>query len=119
MGRYHYFRLHPLSLPEVDARCSQESLAQLLKFSGFPEPYQKKNETFYRRWKKERINRVVYQDLRDLDTVKELSKIELLVSMLPEKVGSTLSINSIKEDLEVSPNTVKHWIEVLESILYC
>ncbi len=119
VGRYHYFRLHPLSLPEVDARCSQESLAQLLKFSGFPEPYQKKSETFYRRWKKERINRVVYQDLRDLDTVKELSKIELLVSMLPEKVGSTLSINSIKEDLEVSPNTVKHWIEVLESIYYC
>lgn len=62
---------------------------------------------------------MVYQDLRDLDSVKDLSKIELLVDMLPERVGSVLSINSLKEDLEVSPNTVKRWIEVLEAVYYC
>ncbi len=50
--------------------------------------------------------------------VKDLSKMELLVDALPERVGSVLSLNSLKEDLEVSPNTVKHWIEVLEAVYY-
>lgn len=119
VGRYHYYRLHPLTLPEIDKSYSSRTLQQLLHFSGFPEPFKKKDEDFYRRWKKERISRVVYQDLRDLDTVKDLSKIELLVDALPARVGSVLSLNSLKEDLEVSPNTVKHWIEILESIYYC
>lgn len=118
-GRYHYLRLHPLTLPELDTKYSLSTINNLLKFGGFPEPYFKKSEVFYRRWNRERISRVVYQDLRDLDTVKDLSKIELLVDALPEKVGSILSIKSLQEDLEVSPNTVSRWIEVLEAVYYC
>lgn len=119
VGRYHYFRLHPFTLSELDPKHQKETTDKLLRFGGFPEPYNKQSDTFYRRWKNERRSRVVYQDLRDLDTVKDLSKIELLADMLPDRVGSVLSINSLKEDLEVSPNTVKHWIEVLESVYYC
>jgi predicted AAA+ superfamily ATPase len=119
VGRYHYYRLHPLSLPEVDKNYKRATTNTLLAYGGFPEPFFEKSKTFYRRWTKERINRVVYQDLRDLDTVKDLSKIELLVDALPARVGSVLSIKSLQEDLEVSPNTVSRWIEVLEAIYYC
>lgn len=119
VGRYHYLRLHPLSLAEVDNKFQRKTTELLLKHSGFPEPFFKKSDTFYRRWKRERLSRVVYQDLRDLDTVKDLSKIELLVDALPARVGSVLSIKSLQEDLDVSPNTVSRWIEVLESIYYC
>jgi predicted AAA+ superfamily ATPase len=118
-GRYHYYRLHPLTLPELGLSNSGSCLDQLLSFGGFPEPFKAGSETFYRRWKRERISRVVYQDLRDLDTVKDLSKIELLVDSLPSRVGSLLSIKSLQEDLEVSPNTVSRWIEVLEAVYYC
>lgn len=118
-GRYHYFRLHPLSLPELDVQYRAKTLDRLLAFGGFPEPYAEQSEDFARRWRKERISRVVYQDLRDLDTVKDLSKIELLVDALPVRVGAALSIKSLQEDLEVSPNTVSRWIEVLEAIYYC
>lgn len=119
VGRYHYYRLHPLTLPEVDKKYQEKTIADLLKFGGFPEPFQAKSEMTYRRWKKERISRVVYQDLRDLETVKEPSLLELLVDMLPGKVGSVLSIKSLQEDLEVSPNTVSRWIQILERIYYC
>ncbi len=44
---------------------------------------------------------------------------ELLVDSLPSRVGSPLSIKSLQEDLEVSPNTVSRWIEVLEAVYYC
>ncbi len=36
-GRYHYFRLHPLSLGELQGR--RPEVAQLLEFGGFPEPF--------------------------------------------------------------------------------
>lgn len=118
-GRYHYYRLHPLTLPELGPSNSEKNLRQLLQFGGFPEPFKEGSDAFYRRWKMERLSRVVYQDLRDLDTVKDLSKMELLVDSLPSRVGSLLSIKSLQEDLEVSPNTVSRWIEVLESVYYC
>jgi len=119
VGRYHYYRLHPFTLSEVDPTYSHKTVLRLLKFGGFPEPYQSNSETFYRRWQRERVSRVVYQDLRDLGTIKDLSLIELLVDALPRKVGSVLSIKSLQEDLEVSPNTVARWIQVLEMIYYC
>lgn len=119
VGRYHYYRLHPLSLAEVDKSYKKETVDLLLKFGGFPEPFQAQSETTYRRWKKERISRVVYQDLRDSENVKELSLIDLLVDALPERVGSPLSIKSLQEDLSVSPNTVARWVQILEMIYYC
>lgn len=118
-GRYHYYRLHPLTLAEADTKLSKQTTQELLKFGGFPEPFSLKNENEMRRWKRERLHRVVYQDVSDLGTIKELSLIELLVDMLPSKVGSPLSIKSLQEDLEVSPNTVSRWIEILESVYYC
>lgn len=119
VGRYHYYRLHPLSLCEVDSKFKRETTNDLLKFGGFPEPFSTKNENDYRRWQRERLSRVVYQDISDLGTIKELSQIELLVDLLPTRVGSILSIKSLQEDLGISPNTVSRWIEILELVYYC
>lgn len=118
-GRYHYYRLHPFTLSELDKTYSKKTIEKLLKFSGFPEPFCIEDETFHRRWQRERLTKVVTQDISDLGTVKELSLIELLVDSLPSKVGSLLSIKSIQEDLEVSPNTVSRWIDILELVYYC
>jgi hypothetical protein len=43
---------------------------------------------------------------------------QLLSDMLPSKVGSLLSINAIREDLEVSHRAVSHWLDVLERFYY-
>lgn len=43
MGRYHYYRMHPLSLPEVSEDFSAAEQDRLLQFGGFPEPYLKKD----------------------------------------------------------------------------
>ncbi|TVQ77580.1 MAG: ATP-binding protein [Bradymonadales bacterium] len=118
-GRYHYYRLHPLTLAEVDRKYSSSSLQDLLRFGGFPEPFLQKSEREYKRWQRERLSRVAAQDIADLGTVKEISLIELLVDLLPARVGSPLSIKSLQEDLEVSPNTVSRWVQLLEAVYYC
>lgn len=116
LGRYHHFRLHPLSLMELDTNPAPKDLQNLLIYGGFPEPYFKKDETFLRRWQKERIQRVVYEDLRDLETVKEISLIELLVETLPSKVGAPLSLKNLANDLQVSQPTIARWVTILDNL---
>ena len=90
-GRYRYFRLHPFSLQELSRRPSRSDLAALLKFGGFPEPLFAQNEAEHRIWRRDRISRVIREDLRDLEHVREISLIEHLTDMLPSKVGSLSS----------------------------
>jgi uncharacterized protein len=119
VGRYHYHRLHPFTLPELSKDGESDIVASLLRFGGFPEPFLKQEERHHKRWMRERISRVVTQDLIDLERVKDVSLVELLVELLPKKVGSLLSIANLVTDLQVSPNTVSNWITILENLYYC
>lgn len=118
-GRYHYYRLHPFSLRELNPTPSASDLAHLLEFGGFPEPLFKGEERFWRRWQRERTHRVIYDDIRDLERVREISLLELLAEDLPRRVGSPLSIKNMREVLEVAHETVDRWVRVFERMYYC
>ncbi len=118
-GRYRYFRLHPFSLRELNASATKSDLDALLRFGGFPEPLLLQDEREHRIWQRDRISRVVRGDLRDLEQVREISLVEQLVDLLPARVGSPLSIKSLREDLEVDHKTVERWITILENLYLC
>ena len=118
-GRYHYYRLHPFTLGELQASASTADVQALLQFGGFPEPLLAGNAQIWRRWQRERLARVVYEDLRDLESVREVALVELLVEALPDRVGSPLSVRSLSEDLEVAHATVNRWLEILENLYVC
>ena len=118
-GRYHYYRLHPLTLRELHADPAASDLESLMRFGGFPEPLLAGNSRTWRRWQRERLSRVVYEDLRDLENVREVSLVELLVEALPQRVGSPLSIRSLREDLSVAHETVARWLAILENLYVC
>jgi len=100
--------------------CSNEPdsalVEQLLKFGGFPEPFFAGSERFWRRWRREHVYRVMYEDLRDLEQVKEISKLELLLQHLPACVGSPLSVNQLAKLLQVAHASVEKWISVFENL---
>jgi len=114
LGRYHYLRLHPFSLPEMGN--SPDHLNALLRFGGFPEPLFKQNDRFLRRWQRERNSRILQEDIRDLENVKDIALLELLLEALPDRVGSPLSIRSLQEDLQVSHETVARWLRIFENV---
>jgi hypothetical protein len=121
-GRYRYYRLHPFSLPELAATVGGpdgEHLAALMRFGGFPEPLLAQDERSLRLWQRERTTRVIRDDLRDLERVREISLIEQLVDALPERVGSPLSVKSLREDLEVDHKTAERWLSILENLYVC
>ena len=118
-GRYHYYRLHPFSLAEVNSNPTIEDFNLLFKFGGFPEPYLRGEEKFLRRWQRERLQRVLYNDIRDLENVKEISLLELLAAELPNRVGSPLSIKNLKELLQVAHESVERWVRIFERMYFC
>lgn len=119
-GRYHYYRLHPLSVCELlKIQGDAFDLEKLIRFGGFPEPYFANSERTWRRWQLERQARIINEDLRDLENIRETTKVELLVDALPAKVGSPLSLKSLAEDLSVAHSTVERWLQVLENLYFC
>ena len=118
-GRYHYYRLHPVTLGELGPDPTADDVDRLLRFGGFPEPLFAGSERALRRWQRERVSRVVYEDLRDLQNVREIALVELLVEALPERVGSPLSVQSLREDLGVAHETVERWLRTLERLYVC
>jgi predicted AAA+ superfamily ATPase len=116
-NRYRYFRLHPLSLAELGFEA--KALDFLLGFGGFPEPYFRRNETEHRLWQRDRLARVVREDLRDLEHVREISLLEHLVDLLPNRVGSPLSVKNLSQDLEVDHKTVERWLQIFENLYVC
>jgi len=115
-GRYHYYRLHPLTLMEVDPVASSSSVEQLLQFGGFPEPFTQGTERFHRRWLREMTARLTHEDVRDLENVREHSKLDLLLHHLPACVGSPLSVNALRKLLQVSHESVERWLTILDNL---
>jgi predicted AAA+ superfamily ATPase len=56
----------------------------------------------------------VREDLVSLEQVQDLGTLELLMTRLPESVGSPLSVNSLAEQLERSHKTIARWLAILE-----
>lgn len=116
MGRYHYYRMHPYSLSECGG--TRSALDLLLRFGGFPEPLHRQSEKDMRRWQLHRLERVIREDLLDLERVKELSLLERLAEALPDRVGAPLSVKNLGQDLEVDFKTANRWLTILENLYY-
>lgn len=114
-GRYHLLRLHPLSCAELSLRRSKE-LRDLMRLGGFPEPYFSGSQVQAMRWSREYRARLVREDVVNLERITNLGNLELLMLRLPELVGSPLSVNALREDLQVSHKAVEHWLSVLERL---
>lgn len=114
-GRYHYLRLHPLSVAELNIN-NTAGFNDLLELGGFPEPFLKSSKIEAKRWSREYRTRLVRDDLMSLERVQDIGNIELLMMRLPSLVGSPLSINALREDLQVSHKTISHWLDVLERL---
>jgi len=114
-GRYHLLRLHPFSVAELGIQ-DQEAFEQLLLLGGFPEPFLSGSEVEARRWSREYRNLLIREEMVSLERVDDLGRMELLMMRLPALVGSLLSVNALREDLEVSHKTVERWIRIFERL---
>lgn len=118
-GRYFQYRLHPFDLKEalLYSNESVESVFERLwSCSGFPEPFLRGDETYYKRWRKTHIDIILRQDLIDMTSVRDITAIETLVMLLKDRVGSSVSYANLARDLDRDANTIKRWLMLLENL---
>lgn len=132
-GRYELLRLHPYSIGELShvnlpppptdflhlgprSPSHQKIWARLEQFSGFPEPYTIADPLQHSRWSLRRRELLIKEDLRELSEVKMVDLVEHLYLLLPDRVGAPLSINSLREEIQVAFNTVNTWIGILDRL---
>ncbi len=133
-GRYLLFHLWPFTLAELcgvrrplaefladpgaidtaDARHRRATWDALMRWSGFPEPFLKNSDEFHQLWSRAYGRQLVREDVLSLVHVQKVAQIELLLSLLPERVGSPLSLNQLAGALAVSHDSVRSWLGVLD-----
>lgn len=132
-GRYELLRLHPYSIGELThgtlpppptdflelgpASPAFEAIwHKLERYSGFPEPFHAADQLQYSRWSLRRRELLIKEDLRELSEVKMVDLVEHLYLLLPERVGSPLSINNLREEVGVAFNTLSSWLSILDRL---
>lgn len=140
IGRYEHLRLHPFSVGELvrietgksspppllnwlvlpeetsDLTKSQNIFDRLYKFTGFPEPYTTQDPLFVNRWSRQRLELLTKEDLRDLSQLQEISLVEHLAQLLPERVGSPFSNQSLANVLHVAHGSITKWMKWLHAL---
>jgi predicted AAA+ superfamily ATPase len=116
-GRHFLVRLNPLDLKELRGTDTPDRIYErLLLTGGFPEPYFEGGKSFYGLWKKTHLDLILRQDLISLENVRDIEGIEILIELLSERVGSTVSMNSLARELNRHDKTIAHWVRILESL---
>jgi len=138
VGRYFLFKMNPLHPNDMTGfilnretawhpklltipfgnsnKIFQEATGQLYEISGFPEPLSVGTRDFYERWKNNHISLITGEDIRDLSRITNIRKLQTLVFLLPERVGSPLSLNNLKKILGCAHASVQNWLEALEKV---
>jgi len=131
MGRYFLYRMHPLSVAELNrteigertvgapVRSQAELIPLLLRFGGFPEPFLKSSTRFYNRWRRLRNELLFREDLRDLTQIHEVGQVEVLAELLAASAGQLVSYSALAANVQVAVDTVRRWIAALEALFYC
>lgn len=115
-GRYFLHRLLPLSPAELSQVGATIHFDTLLQEGGFPEPYLAADINDAHRWRLQYINSMLSTDVFDFDIIQNIRALRTVFELLRMKVGTPISYQSIAEDVAISPNTVKKYIEILEAL---
>lgn len=92
----------------------EEAFKRLMSVGGFPEPFLDGDEREARRWRKERFDRILKDDVRDLEAVRDITTLSLFADALRRRVGGLVVLDNIAQELQVTHKTLKQWLETLE-----
>lgn len=115
-GRYFLHRLFPLSPVECDRAGVEYTLDRFLERGGFPEPFLAEDGVEANRWRMQYVDSLLRTDVLDFENIHNINAIRLIFELLRERVGAPVSYSALAEDVGVSPNTVRKYIQILEAL---
>jgi len=106
-----------IELKLADSSKTKQDIAEsYFTFGPFPTPLISGSTLRSRKWHRDYITLLIREDLRDLSGIRELDRVAHLVELLPQRIGSPLSLRSLALDLEANHTTVKNWLLTLNKL---
>jgi predicted AAA+ superfamily ATPase len=115
-GRYFRHRLLPFSLAELKQAHEPFSIDKLMERGGFPEPYFAIDSVEADRWRMQYTNSILSSDIFEIEDIHNMKSMRLVFDLLRTRVGSSVSYQSLAQDIAVSPTTIKKYIQILEAL---
>jgi predicted AAA+ superfamily ATPase len=90
----------------------------LWQHGGFPEPFLRRDSRFTRRWRSLRHEQLSREDLREVAHITDLGTMEILMQILAERSGQQLVYSNLAQEIQVSVDTAKRWVDLLGRMHY-
>ena len=118
-GRVASLKLLPLAYSELKtAKLNNQNIDNVLFMGGYPRLYNENIEPvhFFPHY----IETYLQRDIRLLRNIENLTAFMRFIKLCAGRVGNILDLSSLANDANISVNTVKSWLSILEAsyILY-
>lgn len=112
-GRSAIIELMPMSFSEIADTVSNTDLNQLIYNGFYPAVCTQKNkpEYFYPNYVKTYIER----DVRNILNVTDLHRFQIFMKLCAGRIGSLFNASDLSNEVGVSVNTIKSWLDVLQT----
>lgn len=114
-GRFFVHHLMPFSLKELSNPTAEDE-DTLIQRGGFPEPFLSPSNEEAHRWQSLYFDSLLREEIFEFERIFEMRAIRLILERLQRSVGSPISYQSIAEDVQVTHQTVKRYIQILEDL---
>lgn len=113
-GRIALLTLLPLSISELKEACVLPTTVESLLLKGcYPEPYA--HHIPISTWCTNYINTYIERDVRQIIKISDVVTFQRFLALCAARVGNLLNYAELARDCDISPNTAKAWISILET----
>lgn len=113
-GRISIFNLYPLSYEELkNSNKQKEDLFAQIWYGGYPRLYDQEISPLI--WLNNYIQTYIDRDVSLISQITNLKTFETFLRVIAGRTGQLLNLSSLGNELGISHNTVKAWINLLET----
>lgn len=117
-GRTRTYTLFPMAVYELQKHWNpfelQEKWATMLRYGCYPEVLTESNSQEKEKLLQELSQAYLYKDVLEMLHLRKSDKLHDLLRLLAFQIGSQVSISELGKSLELSKETVSHYLELLE-----
>lgn len=119
-GRKYVLKLFPLAQLELSQiEQPHETRARLesrLIYGSYPEVVTLADNRMREEYLRELISSYLFKDILELEGIRHSDKLVRLLQLLAFQIGREVSLNELGTQLEMSKNTVDHYLDLLEKV---
>lgn len=113
-GRRFLYRIYPLTFQELEMALKDYSFEDYLKFGGMPGLTQTGSAERKQQILNELLRSYILEDVKALIKEENIRAFNHLLYLLAENQGSTISSNSLANEVGMSSKAINHYLDILE-----